>query len=52
MPYDPPALTDALLGMRPGELRRVKVPPEFLGCGAMCAMGVIWVPWVAGWISR
>eukprot|EP00435_Cladocopium_sp_Y103_P053368 s1015_g17.t1 len=28
-PYDPPALTDALLGMRPGELRRVKVPPEF-----------------------
>ncbi|CAK9078766.1 unnamed protein product [Durusdinium trenchii] len=28
-PYDPPALTDALVGMHPGELRRVVVPPEF-----------------------
>ncbi|CAE7191354.1 FKBP65 [Symbiodinium natans] len=28
-PYDPPSLTDALLGMRPGEIRRVVVPPEF-----------------------
>mmetsp|Transcript_30992 Transcript_30992/g.72728 ORF Transcript_30992/g.72728 Transcript_30992/m.72728 type:complete len:221 (-) Transcript_30992:116-778(-) len=28
-PYDPPSLTDAVLGMRPGELRRVVVPPEF-----------------------
>ncbi|CAE7228830.1 VAC14, partial [Symbiodinium sp. CCMP2456] len=27
--YDPPSLTDAILGMRPGELRRVVVPPEF-----------------------
>ena len=29
-PYDPPSLTDAVLGMRPGEIRRVVVPPEHL----------------------
>ena len=35
-PYDPPSLTDAVLGMRPGELRRVVVPPEPLVLKLCC----------------